>query len=65
METVDQSSDVTDTRTWSCVRNNKVDAIVVVGAEPKTHGLDGLASLVTDDIYQNLRVSDLNIKRTY
>ncbi|CAB3241131.1 unnamed protein product [Arctia plantaginis] len=58
VETVEQISDVTDnasTRTSSCMRSNKVDAIVVIGAEPKTEGLDGMASLVTEDIYQNLR----------
>lgn len=34
----------------------KVDAIVVVGAEPKSDGLDGMATLVTEDIYDNLKV---------
>ncbi|KAJ8735852.1 hypothetical protein PYW07_007472 [Mythimna separata] len=34
----------------------KVDAIVVVGAEPKADGLDGMAALVTEDVYDNLKL---------
>ncbi|XP_035449295.2 uncharacterized protein LOC118275446 isoform X1 [Spodoptera frugiperda] len=34
----------------------KVDAIVVVGAEPKADGLDGMARLVTEDVYDNLKL---------
>ncbi|XP_026739277.1 uncharacterized protein LOC113502095, partial [Trichoplusia ni] len=33
-----------------------VDAIVIVGAEPKTDGLDGMATLVTEDVYDNLKL---------
>ncbi|KAJ8736048.1 hypothetical protein PYW08_006704 [Mythimna loreyi] len=37
------------------VSETKVDAIVVVGAEPKADGLDGIAALVTEDVYDNLK----------
>ncbi|CAH0592809.1 unnamed protein product [Chrysodeixis includens] len=33
-----------------------VDAVVIVGAEPKTDGLDGMASFVTEDVYDNLKL---------
>lgn len=35
-----------------------MDAIVIVGAEPKTDGLDGMATLVTEDVYDNLKVNE-------
>uniref|UniRef100_A0A2A4J8T6 Uncharacterized protein n=1 Tax=Heliothis virescens TaxID=7102 RepID=A0A2A4J8T6_HELVI len=34
----------------------KVDAIVVIGAEPKADGLDGMARLVNEDVYNNLKL---------
>ncbi|XP_004923892.1 uncharacterized protein LOC101741240 [Bombyx mori] len=34
----------------------RVDALVVVGAEPKTEGLDGLTGLVTEDVYNNIKL---------
>lgn len=38
------------------VRAPKVDAIVVIGAEPKADGLDGMARLVNEDVYNNLKL---------
>ncbi|XP_063899535.1 uncharacterized protein LOC110372950 [Helicoverpa armigera] len=38
------------------VRTPKVDAIVVIGAEPKADGLDGMARLVNEDVYNNLKL---------
>ncbi|XP_047023880.1 uncharacterized protein LOC124632911 [Helicoverpa zea] len=38
------------------VRAPKVDAIVVIGAEPKAAGLDGMARLVNEDVYNNLKL---------
>ncbi|XP_075976837.1 uncharacterized protein LOC142977035 isoform X2 [Anticarsia gemmatalis] len=35
---------------------SKVDAIVVVGAAPKADGLEGMANMVTEDVYKNLRL---------
>lgn len=57
MTTIDQVVDsgvISDLRVP--VGEAKVDAIVVVGAEPKADGLDGMARLVTEDVYDNLKV---------
>lgn len=35
---------------------DKVDALVVVGAETRASGLDGMAELVSEDVYENLKV---------
>ncbi|CAG4977213.1 unnamed protein product [Parnassius apollo] len=35
---------------------DKVDALVVIGAEIKQDGLDGIAQIVTDDIFNNLKL---------
>lgn len=35
---------------------DKVDALVVVGAESRASGLDGMAELVSQDIYENMKV---------
>ncbi|CAH1639951.1 unnamed protein product [Spodoptera littoralis] len=56
--TIDQIEDsevVSDLRD-PATSQAKVDAIVVVGAEPKADGLDGMARLVTEDVYDNLKL---------
>ncbi|XP_026320249.1 uncharacterized protein LOC113230503 [Hyposmocoma kahamanoa] len=37
---------------------DKVDALVVVGAESRASGLDGMAELVSQDIYENMKILD-------
>ncbi|KAJ0182285.1 hypothetical protein K1T71_001654 [Dendrolimus kikuchii] len=36
--------------------SSKVDALVVVGAEPKAEGLEGITALVTEDVHDNLKL---------
>lgn len=58
VETPPQMSEVTNDASSEAgsVADAKVDAIVVIGAEPKVDSLDGIANLVTEDVYHNLRV---------
>ena len=63
MDTINQEASRASNTVVSAVSNGasrasgtEVDAIVVVGAEPKTDGLDGMAALVTEDVYDNLKV---------
>lgn len=34
----------------------KVDAVVVVGAEIRASGLEGMAELVSEDVHENMKV---------
>lgn len=36
--------------------SGKADALVVIGAEMKQTGLDGLTQTVTEDVYYNVKV---------
>lgn len=56
VDSVEQNTSGASNEIMSGGNGAKVDAIVVVGAEPKANGLDGMAGLVTEDVYDNLKV---------
>lgn len=37
--------------------DSKFDALIVVGAKPKSSGLNGISDLVTEDAYVNIKVT--------
>ncbi|KOB78350.1 NADH:flavin oxidoreductase, Old Yellow Enzyme family protein [Operophtera brumata] len=44
------------TREASSGSSDDVDALVVIGAKPKGSGLNGISDLVTEDVYDNLKL---------
>lgn len=47
---------VVDTTGEDISHMSRVDALVVVGAEPKTDGLEGISTLVSEDVHDNLKL---------